>query len=170
MKLNKTRGARSSAQTVGWAKVHHWAQGASRIVNTENSTYHTFAIWDRRGAMGYEPSSITIVPFHGTGRARKCSMEDHGRADGDSARAGLPQCSMDGKVSTEFYWLVSEVETGQVCGAVHEWHQGFTSVGVLWTYLEKLSWPFYPSTILKLRLKRRQDKPWQEQPLFSLTF
>lgn len=43
--------------------------------------------------------------------------QDHG---GGSARAGLPWCSVDGKVSTELYWLASEVKTGQVCGAVHE--------------------------------------------------
>lgn len=39
---------------------------------------------------------------------------------GGSARAGLPWCYVDSKVSTELYWLVSEVKTGQVCGAVHE--------------------------------------------------
>lgn len=38
--------------------------------------------------MGYEPSTITMVPFHGAGRARKCSVEDHSRAAEESARAG----------------------------------------------------------------------------------
>lgn len=33
---------------------------------------------------------------------------------------GVPLCSMDIKVSTELYWLVTEVEAGQICGAVHE--------------------------------------------------
>lgn len=70
--------------------------------------------------MGYEPSSITMAPFRGAGRARKRSTEDHSRAGGESARAGVPLCSMDVKVSTELSWLVTEVETGRVCGAVHE--------------------------------------------------
>lgn len=47
-------------------------------------------------------------------------MEDHSRAGGESARAGVPLCSMDVKVSTELSWLVTEVETGRVCGAVNE--------------------------------------------------
>lgn len=33
---------------------------------------------------------------------------------------GVPLCSVDIKVSTELYWLVTEVETGRVCGAVHK--------------------------------------------------
>lgn len=33
---------------------------------------------------------------------------------------GVPLCSINIKVSTELYCLVTEVEAGQVCGAVHE--------------------------------------------------
>lgn len=166
MKLNKSRAVRSSAQTVGKAEVRHWARGASRVVNM-SGTYHTFALWDRREAMGYEPSSITMAPFRGAGRARKCSTEDHSRAGGESARAGVPLCSMDVAFLAGHWggnrprlWCCTWMTPAlpglhlSVCSE-HTW---------------KSCLCFSTSTTLKLRLKRRQGKPWQEQPLLSLTF
>lgn len=70
--------------------------------------------------MGSEPSSITILPFHGTGRARRCSWRSRAELLGTVPGQGVPLSSMDLKVSTELYWLATEVETGQVCGALHK--------------------------------------------------
>lgn len=70
--------------------------------------------------MGYEPSSIIIAPFHGAGRARNAAWRITAELVGGVPGQGVSRCSMDVQVSTELSWLITEAETGHICGAVHE--------------------------------------------------
>lgn len=80
------------------------------MVNVNGSSIHLHLCYET------SPSLPSIVLGEPGSAAWRITAKLVGRMPGQ----GVPLCSMDIKVSTELYWLVTEVETGQVCGAVHE--------------------------------------------------
>lgn len=135
------------------------------------SSYHSFATRDREAAMDYEPSSIAVILFHGTGRAGGLQGSGGQRQSWwGEPQAGVPACCMDMKVGAERYCPVAEVGTSHASGAVRGCHQSYQGSNVCSEHPWKSCLCLFTSTTLKLRLRRRQAKPWQAQPPFSLTF
>lgn len=139
----------------------------------ESSTYHTFAIFEteeERWVMSPPPSpsfpsmALGETEVQGRGSQQSWWGECQGRGYHDALW-------MFRSVLSFTCWSLRWKQARFVVPYTNDTSSARASPQCVCSeHTWKSSLGLFTSTTLKLRLKRRQDKPWQEQPLFSLTF